>query len=200
MKNGLLLLILFGFLISGMAQDLPAISLRSKDGRTIDAQILYRLADGKTGFRVRRTNGAEFDIESDSLTTDSIMVAGQELQRQEMEISQGLEEVLVVHKFTKLVDGKYQYWFDIRNLREEPFPGKVKITLLNRKEGITHGDAVFSSPAPMEPGSSANAYLESDAGPPSIHGDASVVGFLFQVIEDEKVVYELTAKIPDQVR
>ncbi len=200
MKIGLLLLFLFGSLISGMAQDLPTISLRSKDGRTIDAQILYRLADGKTGFRVRRGNGAEFDIESSSLTIDSILGASQELQRQEREMAGDIKEVLVTHKVTKFIEGKYHYWFDIRNLRVEAFSGKVKITLLNKKEGVTNGDAVFSSPAPIAPGSGANGTLESETGPPSVSGDASVVGFLYEVIEDEKVVYERKVKIPDQVK
>ena len=200
MKNVLLLLIFFGALTSGMAQDLPTISLRSNDGRTIEAQILSRLVDGETGFRVRRGNGAEFDIEASLLTPDSLLVASQELQRQEMAIAQDFKEVLVTHKVTKFINGKYHYWFDIRNFREEAFSGKVKITLLNKMEGITNGDAVFSSPAPIDPGLGATASLESNTGPPSVHGNASVVGFLYQVIEGEKVVYELTTDISDQVR
>ena len=81
---------------------------------------------------------------------------------------------------TKKVENKYRWFFDIRNQGTKPFEGSVEIKLKNAK-GNTLAFEEFSTKQPIQPGLGTVVYLDSNTGPPEVHGDYGITGFDYDV-------------------
>ena len=95
-----------------------------------------------------------------------------------------LDGIVVCSPIVKRVNGKFRYFFDIRNYGPKPFLGTVEISLLNKMKGVTNGKESFqtSQPIPMNLGQS--AYMDAHTGPERFHGDACVAAFSWRVVVD----------------
>jgi len=110
-------------------------------------------------------------------------------------------DILVTSKIVKKVEGKYRYFFDIRNKDKKDFNGDVSITLHNNMQDSPLGGDVFKSSSPIEPNLGDFVYLEINTGTPSVHGEYGITKFKYEVKIDNKIVKsgegEITNKIED---
>lgn len=196
-----ILVLVVGFVLSffAAAEELPLLTLESADGKEIKARILERISEFPTVYRIEREDGKQYELPLSALSVDSSTAVSRERHRQEMGLPADFQEILVSHRITKHLGAKFHYWFDVRNFRDEPFVGKVKITLENKMPGITNGDATFETPTPVDPLMGLPAKMECHTGPPSVHGGASVVSFRYEVIEEGEVTFEGRGEIPNSL-
>lgn len=95
---------------------------------------------------------------------------------------------IVASQIVKRVNGKYRYFFDIRNKDTEPFKGSVTISLYtdDLKNPIA-GDTFTTSKA-IAPGLGDSVYTDAFTGPPSAHGANGISKFKYIVKVGEAVV------------
>ena len=97
-------------------------------------------------------------------------------------------KIVVTSQIVKKVDGKYRYFFDIRNHDFEPFEGDVSITLFTDElKNALVGDT-FSTNQPMEPDLGSSEYIDANTGPVSVHGGSGITKFKYVVKKGEDVV------------
>lgn len=80
----------------------------------------------------------------------------------------------------KNVDGKFRYFFQIRNHGTEPFHGDVTISL-KRTDGSTTWYETFSATEPMQPDGATVVYTDANTGPTSDFGEFKITAFAFKV-------------------
>lgn len=87
----------------------------------------------------------------------------------------------------KSEDGKFRWFFTVKNTSSEPFVSSFKITMLNLTVPIESGREVFvSRGAPgIAPGASVRVSLISFNGPESVHGDYGIGGFRCDLTDNE---------------
>ncbi len=108
-------------------------------------------------------------------------------------------DLRVTSTIVKAVDGKFRYFFDIRNHDNRPFAGEVKITLLNREPGVENGDDTFSTAGnAIQPGVGRAVYIEAFTGPASVHGESCVARFTWLAVVAGKIVAKGVGRIAEK--
>lgn len=110
-------------------------------------------------------------------------------------------KVEVASQIVKKVDGKYRYFFDIRNNDTKDFEGDVSITLYNELQKSTLGGDTFSTTRAIEPTLGTSQYIDIYTGPVSVHGENGISKFKFIVKKNGEIVSEgegqITKKFED---
>lgn len=110
-------------------------------------------------------------------------------------------KVEVTSQIVKKVDGKYRYFFDIRNNDTKNFEGDVSITLFNELQKNPLGGDTFSTTRAIEPTLGTSQYIDIYTGPVSIHGGNGITKFKFVVKKNGEIVNEgegqITTKYED---
>lgn len=107
-------------------------------------------------------------------------------------------EISVASQIVKKVDGKFRYFFDIRNKDKKDFNGEVSITLYNEKQNSALGKNTFKTKMPLVPEFGNSAYVDINTGPISQHGELGITKFKYEVKIDNKVVKSGEGKITDK--
>lgn len=108
-------------------------------------------------------------------------------------------EVLVTNQIVKKVDGKYRYFFDIRNKDKKDFNGSVSITLHNNMQQSPLGGENFKANSPISPDLGTSVYLEINTGTPSAHGEYGITKFKYEARIDDKIVKSGEGAITDKI-
>lgn len=98
------------------------------------------------------------------------------------------KEIVVGSQIVKKVEGKYRYFFDIRNNDSTNFEGEVTISIYNGKQESSLGDETFTTQGPIEPGIGKSVYFDINTGPTSQVGEYGIARYTYSVKEGEKVV------------
>lgn len=107
--------------------------------------------------------------------------------------------VTVTSLNVKLVDGKYRYYFDVRNHDTRPFNGSATIGLYNNKQQTSVGpEETFDTTKPMEPTLGSMVYFDINTGPPSVHGEYGITHFKFTIKVNNQQVNSGDGLIPDK--
>jgi|GEM_PF-1756514 hypothetical protein len=105
------------------------------------------------------------------------------------------QDIRVLSQAVKYVDGKYRYFFDIRNHDKKLFQGKVTIELL-LQNGSVIGRDVFVATKPTEPGYGDSVYFDIRTGPvPDFQPEYAVTSFHFTATSNEGLVAEGSGRI-----
>lgn len=97
-------------------------------------------------------------------------------------------DVVVTSQNVKQVDGKYRYFFDIRNHDTVPFTGDVRIELL-RADGSVSGREDFSSKQAMVSGMGDNVFIDINSGPePYFAREFAITGFRYSVTSNNQMI------------
>lgn len=107
-------------------------------------------------------------------------------------------EIVVASQIIKKIDGKFRYFFDIRNKDKKDFNGKVSITLYNEKQNSALGGDTFETKVPLAPEFGNSSYIDINTGPTSQHGEFGITKFKYEVKIDNKVVKSEEGKITDK--
>lgn len=87
----------------------------------------------------------------------------------------------VESQIVKKVDGKYRYFFDVRNKDTKNFEGSVTIELVNGK-GQKLGQDTFTTTKPIEPNLGTSQYLDINSGPvPIFDIETGITKFTYEV-------------------
>lgn len=97
------------------------------------------------------------------------------------------QDIVVTSQIVKAVDGKYRYFFDIRNQDDEAFSGDVKIEL-DKPSGERVFNTSFSTTQPIQPGVGTSQFVEAHTGPVSVHGANGVQTFKYMVSSGGSVI------------
>ena len=198
MKHTLLLLAsIFLFTVGSFAQG-RFVTLADDNGRTIQARVIGKSENGE-GWTVERKDGRVVVIPFLMLNSESVAIVQAELARVEVGAPADHETVWVTCEAVKSVAGKHRYFFTFRNLGPKPFAGQIKVTLQNAMPGITNGNETFQGDPPLETGLARVGFKDVNTGPRSVHGDASVTSFSFEVIEDGKVIFTGQGSVPAEL-
>ena len=170
---------------------LPEVSvLKSADGRSIEARIhevgtdfvsIQRVNDGSDFKMALSTLGTETRI---WLTANATAINARYRSAQ---LQAAMSKIAVTNTIVKRVGGKYRYFFDIRNHSAIPFSGSVRIILLNKRDGITNASDTFDATKAIDPGLGTFVYLDAHTGPESVHADASVIRYHYEIIDGQTV-------------
>lgn len=106
--------------------------------------------------------------------------------------------IVVTSQIVKKVDGKYRYFFDIRNHDVKPFKGTVSIKIFNQKLKNELAGSGFNTQSPIDPGLGDSVYIEAFTGPTSIHGGNGLSRFEYTVISNGKEVDRGNGIISDE--
>lgn len=103
----------------------------------------------------------------------------------------------VTNQIVKKVDGKYRYFFDIRNKDTKDFNGSVTIQLITA-EGQKISSETFNTTKPIVPGLGTSQYIEARTGPVAIHGSSGYAKYTYEVKIDSGTVKAGEGSITDQ--
>jgi hypothetical protein len=96
--------------------------------------------------------------------------------------------IVVTSQIVKKVDGKYRYFFDIRNKDTKPFEGDVSIALFTSElKNPIAGDA-FSTTKAIEPELGTSVNADANTGPASINGANGITKFTYTVRKGNEIV------------
>lgn len=110
-------------------------------------------------------------------------------------------DIVVTSQTVKRIDGKYRYFFDIRNNDDRSFVGNVDIKL-KKANGSTLGQGDFEATTPIEPGFGDSVYIDVNTGPrPDFGPDVAITGFSYDVISGSQLVSSGSGDIvvPDMI-
>lgn len=96
--------------------------------------------------------------------------------------------IVVASQIVKKVDGKYRYFFDIRNYDSKPFSGTVTIKLFNQELKNALAGNSFGTQSPIEPSLGDSVYIDAFTGPTNIHGGNGLSRFEYTVTSNDKEV------------
>jgi hypothetical protein len=169
------------FLATLLAEALQ-IPITDTQGRTIHVEVISMVGEKVA---VSKTDGQRVEIPWNTLTKGSREAILEELdQRQAAKEKAEADKpkgIIVTHLITKLVNGKFRYFFRIHNHDATAWTGSATITLLNTQPGVKNGEEKFVSAKPMGPGLASVVYFEARTGPAAVHGDWSVAGFSYEI-------------------
>ena len=89
--------------------------------------------------------------------------------------------VVVKSLIVKKVDGKFRYFFDIRNNGTEDFNGEVSIFLHNNKQSSKIGGETFTTEHPINPMLGFVRFIEINTGTPLEHDEYGITKFKYEV-------------------
>lgn len=107
--------------------------------------------------------------------------------------------IVVTSQIVKHVDGKYRYFFDIRNKDTKPFEGSVSITLFTSELKNPLAGETFNTKAPIEPELGSSVYTDANTGPTSVHGANGMTKFKYVVKKGNVVVNSGEGQITDEL-
>lgn len=117
--------------------------------------------------------------EQNTKQEDSAPVAETPVEPFNMEVSS---------QIVKKVDGKYRYFFDIRNKDTKSFDGKITINLL-KSNGNKLGSTTIDESRAIEPNLGIARYIDINTGPiPAFDAESAITKFTYEVKVDNKVV------------
>lgn len=96
--------------------------------------------------------------------------------------------IVVTSQIVKKVDGKYRYFFDIRNHDSKPFEGNVTISLFTDELKDPLAGDTFNTTKAIKPELGTSVYADANTGPTSVHGANGITKFKFTVKQGESVV------------
>lgn len=99
-------------------------------------------------------------------------------------------QIIVTSQIVKKVDGKYRYFFDIRNKDTKDFEGSVSITVYNDLQSSALGGDTFKTNKPIEPKLGTSVYFDINTGPTSVHGENGITKFRYVVKKDDQIINE----------
>lgn len=99
-------------------------------------------------------------------------------------------QIVVTSQIVKKVDGKYRYFFDIRNKDTKNFEGSVSIAVYNGLQNSPLGGETFKTNKPIEPNLGTSVYFDIFTGPTSVHGENGISKFKYVVRKDDQTVNE----------
>ncbi len=106
--------------------------------------------------------------------------------------------IVVTSQIVKKVDGKYRYFFDIRNKDTKPFEGSVSIALFTSElKNPIAGDA-FNTTKAIEPELGTSVNTDANTGPQSVHGANGIIKFTYTVKKGNDVVNTGEGTITDK--
>lgn len=105
-----------------------------------------------------------------------------QIQKEQQKIIQEApgQNITVTLLNTKVVDGKYRWFFDIRNKGETSFEGSVEIILKNKLGNVVTRET-FETNKPIDPKLGTYVYIDTNTGPPEVHGEYGISSFSFVV-------------------
>lgn len=90
----------------------------------------------------------------------------------------------ITSQVVKKINGKYRYFFDIRNNDTKNFMGNVTISLYNDKQESPLGKDTFTTNLTIEPKLGNSVSIDINSGPVSQHGEYGITKFKFVVQSD----------------
>jgi len=109
--------------------------------------------------------------------------------------------VVATSQIVKKVDGKFRYFFDIRNIDTKNFEGSVSITVYNNLQSSALGGDTFKTNKPIEPKLGTSVYFDINTGPTSVHGENGITKFKYVVKKDNQIINEgegvISSKLED---
>ncbi len=106
-------------------------------------------------------------------------------------------DIVVTSQIVKPVDGKYRYFFDIRNQDTKSFTGNVNINLVNSL-GQSIYDKDFTAVEPISSGVGKSVYFDTSTGPTSVHGENGIETFTYTVTNNGQTVKSDSGTISTQ--
>ena len=106
--------------------------------------------------------------------------------------------VVVTSQIVKKVEGKYRYFFDIRNNDKTPFEGSVSITLYNDLSDNSLAGETFKTNRAIESGLGTSQYADANTGPTSVHGSNGISKFKYKVKKGDAEVNQGEGQITDK--
>jgi hypothetical protein len=98
-------------------------------------------------------------------------------------------DIVVKSIIVKKVNGKFRYFFDIRNNGTEEFSGEVSIFLHNNKQSSKLGGDTFATTHPINPMLGfGHTYIEINTGTPLVHGEYGITKFKYEVKVADKTI------------
>ncbi|GLV55901.1 hypothetical protein KDH_27450 [Dictyobacter sp. S3.2.2.5] len=107
--------------------------------------------------------------------------------------------VVVSSQVIKNVEGKYRYFFDVRNHDAKDFNGSVRIELYNNKQQSALGQETFDTQSAMPTNRGTSVYFDIHTGPPSVAGEYGVTHYKYAVIVGDQEVNTGSGKIEDAI-
>lgn len=90
-------------------------------------------------------------------------------------------KIEVTSQIVKKVDGKYRYFFDVRNNDVKDFQGSVTINLFNDKQKTALGRETFTTNRPIEPNLGNSVNFDINSGPINQHGEYGITKYSYTV-------------------
>ncbi len=106
--------------------------------------------------------------------------------------------VVVTSQIVKKVDGKYRYFFDIRNKDNKNFEGEVSISLFNELSDKPLGGDTFKTNKAIEPEIGTSQYIDIYTAPTEIHGVNGISKFKYFVKKDGQTINQGDGKISEK--
>lgn len=106
--------------------------------------------------------------------------------------------IAVKSEIVKKVDGKYRYFFDIRNHDSKPFEGSITINLFTRESKNSLAGDTFNTNKAIEPNLGTAVYIDAHTGPANIHGANGLIKFTYTVKNEGNEVNKGEGQITDQ--
>jgi hypothetical protein len=95
--------------------------------------------------------------------------------------------IVVSSLMVKKIDGKYRYFFDIRNNDSKNFEGSVKVELING-DNRRIDSATYNTSRALEPNLGLMPYFDLHSGPTFVHGSSGISTFKYEVKVGNDVV------------
>jgi len=102
--------------------------------------------------------------------------------------------IVVTSQAIKYIDGKYRYFFNIKNNDSKSFAGDVTIDIINA-EGNSIYDKTFTASKPIASGLGSSVYFDVNTGPTSIHGTNGILTYSSVVKVEGNIVAESSGNI-----
>ncbi len=107
---------------------------------------------------------------------------------QQSDVAVEQRDIVVINQTVKKVEGKYRYFFDIRNNDDKPFSGEVEIKL-HKENGSTLGKGDFGATAPIGPGLGDSVHIDVNTGPvPIFASEAAITNYTYEVVSSSQIV------------
>lgn len=117
-----------------------------------------------------------------------------------MEVPQKKDaKIEITSMVVKKVEGKYRYFFNIKNIGEATFTGDVRINLINAEKTLISGQDFRAKDAPIEVGVNKSVYLNASTGPVSVHGQNGIKQYQFNVFKGFDKLDSQTKDITDKL-
>lgn len=95
-------------------------------------------------------------------------------------------EISVTSQNIKQVDGKYRYFFNIKNNDDKSFVGDINIDLISAEGNSIYGKDFKD--ASIDAGIGKNIYIDANTGPVQVHGANGISSFEFTASKEGQVI------------